>query len=364
MERKVNLKPNFQICETLPDLNFKTKTLVIYDKNILLFYPELKAWLKKQDLVYGVHSGESLKEVDFLSEHLKNIQTISEGKLSRSSQIVAVGGGSVGDFAGFIASIWKRGLDFYQIPSTWLSAVDSAHGGKNALNLVGIKNQIGSFHFPKKIFLVKDLLQSQPLERKRDAYGEIIKMAFIDKGKLYNELLTNKNIWSHIEKAIKYKYRILKKDPYETEGIRYFLNFGHTMGHVVEVLTHLTHGKAVVQGMWFALNWSLKERFISRNDYNKCVLVLKHFGFPPLTTLKTFKKFEKSQVLFLLREDKKIEHKKLSFVFLKGLGKPMCEQVSVDEIVKEAERQGWLCRTQPTVRRLLQKKAMGLSKMQ
>lgn len=360
----MKIKSNYEIFDSINSLKFKKKSFVIYDKNILLFYPEIKNWLKKQDLVYGVDSGENLKEVEYFAEHLKNIQTVSGGKLNKSWQIVALGGGSVGDFAGFVASIWKRGIKLIQVPSTWLSSVDSAHGGKNALNILGIKNQIGTFHFPEKIYLVRELLDSQPLERKRDAYGEIIKMAMIGKGKLFEDLNDSKNIWAHIEKAIKYKYKIVKKDPFEQKGQRFYLNFGHTMGHVVEVLTHLSHGRAVIQGIWFALGWSLKERFISRVEFNRCAQKLLQFGFKPIVKSKTFRAFSAVQFENLLREDKKITNKKLNFVFLKAVGKPFCEQVTVEEIKREAIRQGWVQATKPNVKKILARKALTLSKMQ
>ena len=121
------------------------RSLIIVDQKVRK-HPALQKWLQKFPFVYTVEAGETLKQIENFPGHIEKILKISQSISERPLQIICIGGGSVGDFAGFVASVFKRGVDLVQIPSTWLSAVDSAHGGKNALNSKSAKNQIGTFH--------------------------------------------------------------------------------------------------------------------------------------------------------------------------------------------------------------------------
>ena len=232
--------------------------------------------------------------------------------------LLAWGGGSIIDLTGFLATVYKRGLPVVYFPSTYLSALDSAHGGKTALNFKNIKNLLGSYHFPKAVFVVRDFLKNNPQGLKNSALGELVKMAFIAGGKLYQSLkemrgqqrrapltLSNSSIEkpsdtmsktsppltlsdrnrvsddeekeprgapltlsdSSIEKllqlAVIEKMKIVSKDPFESRFIRQKLNLGHTVGHPLEALCSLPHGMAVARGLLFSLSWSLRRRFLS-----------------------------------------------------------------------------------------------------
>ena len=103
-------------------------------------------------------------------------------------KLVSFGGGSIGDLSGFVASIYKRGVPLIHIPTTWLSALDSAHGGKNALNFSKVKNLVGTYYFPEQVYIVKEILNQLPEEREREAYGEVLKMAIVGGGRFYASL--------------------------------------------------------------------------------------------------------------------------------------------------------------------------------
>src|SRR5438445_1275287 len=147
--------------------------LLIYDDVLPKKSAEFKKWMKQIPLRYAVQAGEGLKSIDLFPEHISKITALCEKASVRKLTIVVVGGGSVGDFGGFVASILKRGVRLVHLPSTWLAAIDSAHGGKTALNVGGAKNQIGTFYPATEVVLVKSLLLSQPPARTFEGFAEL-----------------------------------------------------------------------------------------------------------------------------------------------------------------------------------------------
>ncbi|MBI4212007.1 MAG: hypothetical protein HY540_05155, partial [Deltaproteobacteria bacterium] len=214
---------------------------------------------------YPVTSGETLKAVEHFPKHIRSILMFTSEISRRDLTIICVGGGSVTDFGGFVASVLKRGVNLVHIPSTWLAAIDAAHGGKTALNVAGIKNQIGTFYPASKIFLVKEVLMAQPEPRANEALPELVKIAMIDGGVWAQKLLEDEQtassalIWKNLRHAIAAKQRIVAQDPYEKNGKREVLNLGHTVGHVYEAYYGMPHGEAIAHGLRFALKWSLKK---------------------------------------------------------------------------------------------------------
>ncbi len=214
-------------------VEFKTKlpsqkelgpaNLLIYDSYFNQTKIELKPiqeWLNKFPYKIAFDSGEKLKDLRQFPEKLEQILDLTSQIAVKNVQIIGLGGGSLGDFAGFVASVLKRGLPLIHIPTTWLSAMDSAHGGKTALNVGGYKNQIGSFCSAEKVILVKPILFLQPKERVQEAYGEAAKMAFLSGKSLWSDLSKEKHFdndlaWKLLPDLIKAKYAFVKKDPYE-----------------------------------------------------------------------------------------------------------------------------------------------------
>ena len=295
--------------------------------------------IKQSPAVYWVQAGEILKEINFFPKHISKILTIVNQLNVRSLHIVAIGGGSVGDFAGFVSSVLRRGVPLIQIPSTWLAAIDSAHGGKNALNAGDAKNQIGTFHLAKKIIIIKKLLESQPIERAREASGELIKMAFIDGGSWAKELLRNESekdsefLWRYLRPAITAKNRIVNKDFKEQKGYRRILNLGHTVGHIIESAWKIPHGDAVAIGLYFALFASYKKGFISLKKYILLNLLLqKHLK---VRNIAKPNKLSKAQFFSrAIKDKKKINLREVDFIFLKDFGRPVRQKIELTDLYK------------------------------
>jgi 3-dehydroquinate synthase len=259
----------------------------------------------------------------------------------------------VGDFGGFVASIYKRGVELIHIPSTWLSAMDSAHGGKTALNARGAKNQIGTFYPAKEVYLVKPLLLAQPSERNFEALGELIKMALISGGSLYKKLnqvssLNSGTLWKLLPLVVTEKYKIVQKDPYELKGLRHVLNFGHTMGHVFEAHYELPHGVAVLAGLQFALEWSYERGFMNQAEYLKLMrarfwkkaVQAKQFSVWKNLNMMALLSDRPQKFLHYLEQDKKKTNmRNLRFVFLKSPGHPLIAEISLKDVLPEIARQ-------------------------
>lgn len=317
----------------------KKNILLIYDKKL----EKLPAFqiLKKQSLrTYSLEAGESLKDLSQFVFHFSTLHKKYSSVVTRHTHIVSVGGGSVGDFVGFLASVWKRGLSLTHVPSTWLAAVDSAHGGKTALNIGAEKNQLGSFYCASNILIIKALLKSSSLEF---AYGEILKISFLQKQllpKLKNQPYMKPSfIWDLLPSLVKGKYFYITKDPLEKIEKRVYLNLGHTIAHILELNFSIPHGVAVTLGLDFALKWSLHKKLISKSTFNKY-----NFFLEPL--VKRWKPeislFSKAKAMKLLLQDKKIKNKKnIQFIFFTSKGYAV-KTVTLESLIKELQRTNYI----------------------
>lgn len=320
----------------------------VYDQGLLNLEPKLTTWLEDVKLAYPVKAGEELKDIHAFPKHIENLLDLVDRSPQAKPSLVAVGGGSLGDFTGFAASCLKRGLGFVQIPTTLLAAVDSAHGGKTALNVRGAKNQIGSFYPARDVYIIKDFLKQLPLQQREDSFGELFKMGLLSGGALWTQLkevsdLELDTLWELLPGAVEGKYGVIERDPYEMLGIRQCLNLGHTMGHVWEVACGLSHGKAVAQGIDFALAFSREKAFLSDDDdreiresggYRILKRVISALNIQPLP---------RKQVEDLLRRDKKrAGENALYFIFVNRPGSYQSEAISYDELLDEAGRQGFV----------------------
>lgn len=317
------------------------QSVVVFDR-ILLKNASFKKWIAQFKLALPVQAGESLKTVNRYAQVLNQLQAWQKQNLiTQKLQFVAIGGGSVGDFTGFLASTYQRGCPLVQIPSTWLSAVDSAHGGKNGLNLNSTKNQIGTIYPADKIILSKAILLNQPSDRLIEAFGEIVKICLINRPQLLSKIQFNENyVWSNLEQFINAKMQVVAKDPLEKTGYRHILNLGHTMGHVYESALGLSHGKAILMGLVFAVRWSYHLGYMDKN----CFLHVSQL----ITSLDESMNFTKAnkipvkKVTQALMQDKKsvpAREKSLRFIFVKRPGTVLVENKKVSEIVAEFERQ-------------------------
>lgn len=208
--------------------------------------------IKKSQIIL-LPDGEKSKEWGELEKLLKKFSDLN---LDRTSVVIALGGGTVGDITGFAASIYVRGVKYIQIPTTLLAQVDSAHGGKTGINFNGLKNQIGTFYPPIAIIIDTRFLKSLSKEQIIDGLGEIIKAGFIKDTSILRLLeretiktfIESKNLNKIIEKSIKVKEFYTAND-FNDKNIRQLLNAGHTLGHSIELKYKISHGKAVIIGL-------------------------------------------------------------------------------------------------------------------
>lgn len=247
------------------------------------------------------------------------------------SCFIGIGGGSVTDFTGFFSSVYKRGRPVFYFPSTLLCALDASHGGKTALNVSSVKNYLGSYHFSSGVFIVKDLIKKQ----KQDLFsanGELVKIAFIQGGDLYQKLkkkisVSFANIWPLIPLGVQAKLDLVEKDPFEKK-YRKYLNLGHSLGHCLESYYRQPHGQAVALGIAFSIQWSMKKKFLSIPKAKELMNILHHYS-----SLPVLPRIPEKILMKLIQEDKKIKNDQMiDFIFLKDVGRPMIRSVSIQKL--------------------------------
>ena len=245
-------------------LNLNRRVLVVTDTGVPAEYAETVAALCKEGVICTVEMGEASKSLEGFGTLLS---TMLEHGFSRKDCVVAVGGGVVGDLAGFAASAYMRGIDFYNIPTTLLSQIDSSIGGKTAINFGGVKNIVGAFYQPKKVLIDPDLLQTLPPRQIANGLAEAVKMSLTSDRELF-ELFENRDIESNLEeiiiRSLRIKQSVVEQDEKET-GLRKILNFGHTVGHGIESsggLSQLYHGECVALGMLPMCGEALRPRVL------------------------------------------------------------------------------------------------------
>ena len=232
-------------------LNLERRVLVVTDSGVPAGYAQTLARQCREPVIYTAEAGEESKSLEVFGRLL---QVMLDHGFSRKDCVVAVGGGVVGDLSGFAASAYMRGIDFYNIPTTLLSQIDSSIGGKTAVNFGGVKNIVGAFYQPKKVLIDPDLLKTLPERQISNGLAEAVKMAMTSDRELF-ELFENEDIASHIDeiiiRSLEIKKSVVERDEKEA-GLRKILNFGHTIGHGIESssnMTQLYHGECVALGL-------------------------------------------------------------------------------------------------------------------
>ena len=253
-------------------LNLSRRVLVVTDSGVPEIYAQTLAAQCKTPVICTVPSGEASKSLETFGSLLRKML---ENGFSRKDCVVAVGGGVVGDLSGFAASAYMRGIDFYNIPTTLLSQIDSSIGGKTAINFGGIKNIVGAFYQPKKVLIDPELLKTLPERQISNGLAEAVKMALTSDSKLF-DIFENLNIEESIDeiivRSLNIKKSVVEQDEKEA-GLRKLLNFGHTIGHGIESsgnLEELYHGECVALGIIPMCGENIRERVI--NVLKKCNL--------------------------------------------------------------------------------------------
>ena len=327
------------------------KVAVIIDRKIpKKFLLKIKKNLKKYKIfIFFTSSSEKIKNFNQVSMLINKLLKLN---FNRSDLIIGVGGGIIGDMTGFVSSIYKRGINFINLPSTLLAQVDSCIGGKTGVNSKYGKNLIGSFYNPKVVISDTEFLKSLPRREIICGYAEILKHAIINDKIFFNFLKKNtKNILSlkngvltkSINKSCKIKLSFTERD-FKEKGLRMKLNFGHTFGHALEIQNEysskLNHGEAVLVGMLIATKISKFQNLCSENTHNEIVNL-----YNDSDLIKNVKKYlNKTKILKsikFMRNDKKKDDDKVSFIFLKRIGKttaPGKHKFRIDQIENFVQR--------------------------
>lgn len=311
----------------------KTKNIaLIIDKNIpQQFKKHLKNRLKNYNLLLlPFTANEKNKSINAVNYFL-NI--LLSKNFNRSDLIIGVGGGITGDVAGFVASIYKRGINFINVPTTLLAQVDSAIGGKTGINSIYGKNLIGSFYQPKLVISDTRFINSLPKKEMICGYAEILKHSIIKDRKFFNWLEKNtpfilqkksKELAYAIKKSCEIKMYFVRQDVNE-KNLRMILNFGHTFAHAIEIKNNyskkITHGEAVLSGMILELKLSVVKNICSIKTLNqiKDIYLNNKINY---TYEEYSKKSKLNDLIPYLKNDKKNDDDKINFVLLKDIGKP------------------------------------------
>jgi 3-dehydroquinate synthase len=278
-------------------------------------------------------------------EEYKNLATIEqilsvcfEGRLDRSSYLIAFGGGVVGDMTGFAASIYERGCNFIQIPTTVLSAVDASVGGKTGVNNKYGKNLVGAFYQPKGVFIDPYFFDTLPDREFAAGIAEVVKMAVMFDFEFFkflenNNLKSKENLLKAVAKSVELKAFVVTQDEKE-HGVRAVLNYGHTFAHVVESQTNYTgylHGEAVAIGMVMANRLAVKLGKMSEEEAARVKNLLEKYSLPTAYAIKDTEDFYDKFFL-----DKKTKEGSIKFIIPNGIGSHEIIKDTPKNIVMEA----------------------------
>ena len=259
------------------------------------------------------------------SKSLSTVESVCnrmiDGGLDRSSMIVALGGGVVGDLAGFVAAIYYRGIPCVQIPTTIVAQVDSSVGGKTGVNAAGGKNLIGAFHQPRLVLADPRTLATLPPREFNEGFAEVVKHAAIRDPAMLDALGPDRDLAALVARNVMIKAEIVMADEFETKGIRAFLNFGHTIGHGIEAAAgygRLLHGEAISLGIAAACVLSRKHAGLPEPEARRILESLASFDLP----LRLPTDISTRSILDAMAKDKKFSAGSIRFVLLRSLGDP------------------------------------------
>ncbi|NPA09626.1 MAG: 3-dehydroquinate synthase [Chlorobi bacterium] len=318
------LNDNFsQLNDFLHEKSF-SKIFILVDENTHEYCLPILLGNMETDLGFEILEIEA-------GEEMKNIQTanqlweiLTEMQADRKALVINLGGGVITDMGGFVASTYKRGIQFINIPTTLLSMCDASIGGKTGIDLMHYKNMVGTFTFPEKIFVYPKFLETLPFKELRSGFAEMLKHGLIaDKSHWDNLTQINKldidGVIPHIQTSMDIKQNVVQEDFHE-KNIRKTLNFGHTIGHAVESLclsqgNPILHGEAVAMGMITEAHLAFLEGLISEED---SVLIIENIQkYYPYLDISDFKD---EDIFGLLLNDKKNADSKINFSLLTAIG--------------------------------------------
>ena len=300
-------------------LDLDRRVLIVTDDGVPSAYAQKILKQSKTGVLVTLPAGEATKDFSFFRLLLSKML---EASFTRKDCVVAVGGGVVGDLAGFAAACYMRGIDFYNVPTTLLSQVDSSIGGKTAIDLDGVKNIVGAFYQPKKVLIDPDTLQTLDPRQFSAGMAEAIKMAATSDAALFEQIKNSTDMEADLEeiitKALQIKKDIVEQDPKE-QGIRKILNFGHTIGHAIESLNEgkLLHGECVALGMQPMCSGDVRAELLQ---------ILQKFDLPVDLT------WGKEQLMPLILHDKKMQKDRLSVIYVPVVGSFEIREITPEQM--------------------------------
>jgi len=332
--------------ERLRPLGLDRKIAVVTNPIVRTLYGErVERALNSQGftpVVIEIPAGEEHKNLAWLTFLYDRL---IEARMERNSALVALGGGVIGDLAGFAAATFLRGVPFVQVPTTLLAQVDSSVGGKTGINHPEGKNLIGAFYQPRLVLIDVETLASLPRRELVAGMAEVIKYGIILSPELFDLLEPNMSrvlaldpaLLTHIIRvSCTLKATIVGEDERET-GLRAILNFGHTLGHAIEQLTEykrFLHGEAVAMGMAFAARLSNARAHCDHATVTRIVRVLKRAGLPVEIPREVLGR----HLALTIEADKKVASGKIKFVCVREIGRTTFDRLTADEIAQYAAR--------------------------
>lgn len=308
-------------------MDLDRRVFIVTDTGVPREYAETVKSQCREAMIVTVPMGEGSKSPEMYTALL---ETMLEFGMTRTDCAVAVGGGVVGDLTGFVAASYMRGIDFYNVPTTVLSQVDSSIGGKVAVNLGGVKNIIGAFHQPKAVVIDTDTLRTLTERQLSNGFSEAIKMSITSDAELFGFIESCEPTWDNVEqiivRSLMIKKAVVECDERES-GLRKILNFGHTFGHAVEAreeMHGIYHGECVAIGMM---------PMLSPDARAKVVPVLKKFGLPYRYD------GDIDAALSYVSHDKKCDGDSVSAVFVDEIGSYRLEKLSCSDFENHIRRE-------------------------
>ncbi len=273
----------------------------------------------KEAEIFEVESGESSKDLQVCSQLW---QSLLDNNADKNSVLINLGGGVISDLGGFVASVYKRGIDFVNVPTSLLAMADASVGGKTGIDFGGEKNMVGTITQPKGVFIYPVFLNTLPKRHYKNGKAEIFKTALVSDKTLWKKLSLKKipDIEQLIVQSVGLKNKIVKKDPHE-KNIRKALNFGHTIGHAVESFaletqSGLLHGEAVVIGMIAEAHLSYLHRLVTKKQLSEICSVLQKYFEPSALLRSSF-----DEILKHMLHDKKNSGNQILCSLVQGIGK-------------------------------------------
>lgn len=327
-----------ELNKLISENNYSTLFIIVDSITNEVCLPKLLPLIETESPIEIIEfeAGEINKNID---NCIQIWNVLTEIGADRKSLIINLGGGVVSDLGGFVASTFKRGIDFINIPTTLLAMVDASIGGKTGIDLGSLKNQIGIINNPKLVVIDSEFLVTLPQMEMLSGLAEILKHGLIFDASYWKQFLDLSQLDfadfdSIIYESIKIKNEIVMQDPNE-KGIRKALNFGHTLGHAIEsyflenpTKKNLLHGEAIAIGMILESYISMIKKLISKEEYVEIKSTIKS-----IFEVVNFDKNDIQSILDLLIHDKKNENGKIKFVLLDGIGKFTINQEVENEII-------------------------------